>query len=109
MPSKAAKKRKYFKDYRAANKEKLNTYSKSYSKEHDRKEYYEECYACDRDLSQKSSAATSRFTYHKDLEKAEPTLLLIPKQAITDILIKIELTWLLTRKLAMTNILKLAD
>ena len=70
MPSKAPKKRKCFKDYRAANKEKLNAYSKSYSKEHDRKEYYEECYACDRDLSQKSSAATSRFTYHKDLEKS---------------------------------------
>ena len=29
MPAKAAKKRKY---YRAANKEKLNAYSKSYSK-----------------------------------------------------------------------------
>ena len=70
MPSKAAKKRKYFKDYCAANKQKLNAFSKSYSKEHDRKEYYEEYYACDRDLSQKRSAATFRFTYHKDLEKS---------------------------------------
>ena len=107
MPSKAAKKRKYFKDYRAANKEKLNAYSKSYSKQHNRKEYYEEYYACDRDLSQKRSAATSRFTYHKDLEKTELTLLLIPKQTITEILKKIELTQLLAVKLAMTNILKL--
>ena len=70
MPSKAAKKRKY---YGAANKEKLNGYSKSYSKNMiERNTIYEEYYACDRDLSQKRSAvhATSRFTYHKDLEKS---------------------------------------
>ena len=99
MPSKAAKKTNYFKDYHAANEEKLNAYSKSYSKEHDRKEYYEEYYACDRDLSQKRSAASSRFTCHKDLEKTELTLLLIPKQAITEILKKVKLTRLLTLKL----------
>ena len=39
MPSKEAKKRKYGKNYHAANKEKLSAYSKCYSKEHDRKEY----------------------------------------------------------------------
>ena len=61
--------KKYGKDYCAANKEKFNGYSKSYSKEHNRNEYYEKYYACDRDLSQKRSAATSRFTYHKNLEK----------------------------------------
>ena len=87
MPSKEAKKRK---DYRAANKEKLNAYSKYYSKEHGRKKYYEEYYACDRDLSQKKSAATSRFTYHENPEKAEHTLLLSPKQTITKILKKVK-------------------
>ena len=66
MPSKEAKKRKYAKDYRAANKEKLCAYSKSYSKEHDRNEYFHEYYAYDRDLSQKRSATHSKSTYHKD-------------------------------------------
>ena len=43
------------------------------------------------------------------LKKAELTLQLIPKQAITEILKKVKLTRLLTLKLATTNILKLAD
>ena len=97
MPSKAVKKTNYFKDYRAANKEKLNAYSKSYSKQHKRKEYYEEYYACDRDLSQKRSAATSIDLHTtRILKKTELTLLLIPKQAITEILKKVKLTQLLT-------------
>ena len=85
MPSKEAKKRKYAKDYRAANKEKLCAYSKSYSKEHDRNEYFHEYYAYDRDLSQKRSATHSKSTYHKDPEKIELNLLLDPKKAITKI------------------------
>ena len=48
----------------------MRTYSKSYSKEHDRKEYYHDYYAYDTDLSQKRSAATSKSTYHKDPEKS---------------------------------------
>ena len=53
MPSKAAKKRKY---YRAANKEKLNAYSKSYSKNMtERSTMRSVMHACDRDLSQKRS------------------------------------------------------
>ena len=47
MPSKEAKKSKCMKDYHAGNKEKLCAYSKSYSKEHDRKEYFHEYYAYD--------------------------------------------------------------
>ena len=57
-----------------------------------RKEYYEEYYPYNRDLSQKRSPATSRFTYHKDPEKVELILLLNPKQDITEILKKIKLT-----------------
>ena len=52
------------------NKEKLCTYSNSYFKEHDRKEYYHDCYGYDTDLSQKRSAATSKSLYHKDPEKS---------------------------------------
>ena len=70
MPSKEARKRKYGKDYRAANKGKISTYAKLYSEEHDRREYHREYYENDRGLSRKRSAATSKSAYHKDPEKS---------------------------------------
>ena len=71
MPSKEAKRRRYLKQYRAANKEKLSTYAKSYSQEHDRTEYHRDYYGADRQLNKKRSAATSKSTYDKDLEKSQ--------------------------------------
>ena len=87
MPSKEAKKRKIGKAHHAANKEKLHTYSRLYSKEHNRKEYYHDYYAYDTatDLSLKRSAATSKLMYYKDPEKAEPIVLHNPNKSITGI------------------------
>ena len=56
MPSKEAKWRKYMKEYREANKDKISADATSYSKEHDRTGYHRDYYANNLELSRIKSA-----------------------------------------------------
>ena len=51
MPSKEAKRRKYMKEYREANKDKISADASSYSEEHDRREYHRDYYASNLELN----------------------------------------------------------
>ena len=70
MPSKQAKKRSYNKQYRAANIDIITAHGKSYSEEHDRKQYFYDYHANESKLTKKNSAASSKACYHKDPEKS---------------------------------------
>ena len=59
MPSKEAKRRKYMKEYREANKDKISADASSYSEEHDRREYHRDSYASNLELNRKKSALSS--------------------------------------------------